>query len=192
MPKAKVTTKPSKLSKVPVLSIERAEAIRAQVKADKALIGRAENRTADPDDDEGVSLSPTQAVAGFDTGVVRNRVKRLERKLAVMDPRERVLSGVERQKAIARHKWLKEWLQAHLLTREDQGAYPDPKDRLKQSFYEQAVQKSIKLEVGHPQFPIFADEFKTLGRLIDPDDPELCDIEALRADGAKSGRHFQG
>jgi hypothetical protein len=51
------------------------------------------------------------------------------------------------------------------------------------------VERSVKLEVGNPEFRKRARRVKELARMLDPDNPDLANLEHLRSRGQSKHRY---
>ena len=111
----------------------------------------------------------------------------------MMDPANQRLTGTQRQGSEKRYFELKEWLSKRMLSKAQMNYFPSAKDEIKQANYETAVRRATAPDSEHSNaFLKLAHEFKRLGRLLWPEDPEKCNLEFIREAGEKSsGRHFQ-
>lgn len=181
---------PAKVAKqqLPVLSRREVDDIKAKITADKAYIGQTKES---PADDPGTHL-PAREVLEIDTGAVEARIRRNEQALAAMDPANQRLTGAQRQHAEQRYAKLKEELVEKMLTREEMDYFPSASDSVKQQNYEKAVRKAGAPGFeGSDAYNVMAQEFKRLGRLLWPEDPEMCSLTKIRPSGGTSGRHFR-
>jgi hypothetical protein len=179
-----------KKTELPVLSHQRREDLNRQIaqeRADKAqLTGTPGN------DDLPEAHLPVTEVADIDVGAVDRRIGRTQRALEMLGPGSRKLTGAQRQGAEAEWKHLKEWLQERMDTKQHLGAYPSATDSVKQAVYEEALRKAMDFTNGEhsPAFVQAASKWQNLGRLLWPDDPDQSNLEKIRPEGSKSGRHF--
>lgn len=134
-------------------------------------------------DDGDVSLAHRDARPSIDEGQINRRISRDERALERLDPSNHKLSGAERQQGYTRMKVLEEYITKCMLSENEMGAFPAASDHTKDRKYHQAVEKSMKMEVGNPRFVEAAHEYKRLARRLDPDNPELCNLERFRRAG---------
>lgn len=162
----------------PLLSVGERDRIRGLIQQEKAYLssfrGTPEGEATE------AHLSPAQSGRPTDEDSVRTRIKRYERALQAMSPESRKISGPARQKAVKEMREHEKWLKSKMLTTYEMGAYPSPTDVSKDHNYRQAADKSFKQEVGNPEFQKRAQRVKELARMLEPEDPELCNIERLR------------
>lgn len=159
------------------ISHSEVERIKNRIQQDKeylASFSRVENG-----EDPEAYLSPAQA-REVDVEAIRTRIKRNERALHSLAPEFRKLTGIARQKAYKEIKEHEEWLKKRMLSTWEMGAYPSATDPEKDHLYRQAVEKSVKQEVGSAEYQQRAHRMKELARLLDPEDPELANLERLR------------
>lgn len=180
--------KANNTSKLPVLSRREVEDIKSKIDADKSYLGQLDRS---PSDDPGTHL-PAKQVVEIDTGAVESRIRRNEKALAAMDPANQKLSGEQRKKSESRYFQLKDIIVKKMLTREEMDYFPSANDGVKQANYELAVRKATEAGYeGSQEYNVSAQEFKRLGRLLWPEDPEMCSLSKIRPRGnATSGRHF--
>ena len=179
-----------KPKEMPLLTPHRIQEVKMQIEAEKAQL-RGIMSGSGPDE-LGMELKSNEARPSMDMDAVKRRLSRKERMLKAMDPANFKLTGIQRQMAYKRLVWLKGWLQAHMLTKQEMSFFPSNDDPVKDANYRAAVEHAVKMEVGNPQFGEFAGEFKRLARFLDPDDPGLPNIENIRPSVRDmSGRHFQ-
>lgn len=161
-----------------LLTITEKERLQRRIQADEEII-----RQARGEDTEGVGeifLGPTQSYGAFSVATVQKRLRRNKETLQRMDPANHRFTGVERQRAHTRIREIEEKLRKMMLTTYEMGAYPK-KDHGRDGDYRRACEKSFRQEVGNPEFQRLAQEHKHLARRLDPDSPELANIERLRA-----------
>jgi|CXWL01.1.fsa_nt_gi hypothetical protein len=110
---------------------------------------------------------------GVDAGKVAKRIGALTK--ALKEGEAPVLRGAQRNAAVARHRFLAENLPERLLTVREQDLFPkDGHD------YQAAVRKAVRHEIGNIQTQKDIEEYRTLGRSLHPEDPEMSSVERLR------------
>lgn len=176
---------------LPVASLGEIQALKEKIGREEATKALATGTAVDPEIAE-AGLPVSKAGVEFDVGAVDRRIARHKRALAALDPAQRVLTGAERQKGEKRYAELSEQLPGRMLTREEMDYFPSPGDPQKDQAYRQAVAKACSAQgENSPGFIALAQEWKQLGRLLWPEDPEKSNLETLRAHGPTSGRHFR-
>lgn len=175
------TKKPGKTSRyrTPLLTLTEEERLRGELAEEERYLRAARGRDRVSDDDNpDVFLAPSQA-KGISMDEWERRVARKRRALGQLSPRAHKLTGVERNRAFAKMKEHEGFFRKNMLSVADMGAYPKS-DHEKQQNYMKAVEKSIAQEVGNSEFQWRAQEYKELARRLDPDNPELPNIERFR------------
>jgi hypothetical protein len=136
----------------------------------RASLGR------DLPDDGRLGATDGAGAKSVDTGKLDRRIGHLKRKLAEGTPEE--LTSGQRSQYEREVKELEEWLKPRLLTQRQMSLMPS--DRYE---YGVAVRKSSNQkdgEVGSRVFGEKASRYKTLQKMLRPDDPEAPSIEKLR------------
>lgn len=167
------------LKRPSLLTFSEKERLQKKVAEDARLLRQCMGQ--DQDGDGEIFLGPTQSYAGFNVSTVQNRLKRNKAQLERMDPANHKLQGADRMKAEKRMKELEEKLKKNMLSTFEMGYFPKKDDAAKDADYRRACEKSFKMEVGNPEFQRMAVEYKHLARRLDPDNPELPNIERLRS-----------
>lgn len=162
-----------------LLSFSEKERLKARIRADDMLLRQCRGEAVDGDPE--IALGPTQSFAGFNVSNVLGRLKRNKAILERMDPANHRFQGAERQRAEKRMKELEEKLRKNMLSTYDMGYYPKKDSAEKDADYRRACDKSSRQEVGNEEFQRAAQEYKHLARRMDPDNPELANIERLRS-----------
>ena len=179
-----------KKTELPVLSHQRREDLNRQIAQERIYKTQL---TGTPGNDEMPEAHlPVTEVADVDVGAVDRRIDRTRKALERLGPEARKLTGAQRQGAEAEWKHLKEWLQERMDTKQHLGAFPSATRAEKQAIYEEALRKAMDFENGEhsPAFIKAATKWQNLGRLLWPDDPDQSNLEKIRPEGSKSGRHF--
>lgn len=156
----------------PIMSISEVERIRGLISEDE---GYLKGFATGPTETE---AGPLQVSQGVDKGTIQRRIDRNKRALEALAPKQ--AGTKESNKLHAQMKKDEEWLKEHMMTRRMMDAFPST-DASKHADYEKAVQKAAHDEVGNPEFGVVARRYKDAARQVDPDNPELCNIERLRA-----------
>jgi hypothetical protein len=173
-------SKPSKY-KPSLMSFSEAERMRSEQAEDQRFLESVRGRTTVSDEDHPEAhLSPGQVGREVDTSTIEARIRRRDAALKKLDPHNHKLTGIQRQHACAKMKEHEEFFRRHMLTSFEMGAYPKGDSHEKHQNYLKAVEKSMAQEVGNPEFQRRAQEFKDLARRLDPDNPELANIERFR------------
>lgn len=160
----------------PLLSVGERERLMRQIREDTSYLSSFKGT---PEGEAGEAhLAPAESGRPVDEDAVRKRIQRTKRALEAMSPKK--IEGTARQKAVKEMREHEAWLKKNMLTTYDMGAYPNPTDMSKDHNYRRAVDKSFKQEVGNPEFQRRAMRVKELARLLEPDDPEMCNLERLR------------
>ncbi len=157
----------------PIMSNSEVERIRGLISEDE---GYLKGLDTGPTETE---AGPMQVSQGVDKDGIMRRINRNKRALDALAPKQ--ASTKESNKLHAQMKTDEEWLRKHMMTRKMMDAFPSTNDPVKESNYQQAVKKAVQDEVGNPEFGIVARRYKDAARQVDPSDPELCNIERLRA-----------
>lgn len=168
--------------KLPLLTVSERERLRSQVAEDRGYLESLHSapKTFDALQAEAF-LPPVEASRSVEAASIQARLKRTERAIERMDPANQRLSGRDRQAACREMKEHEEWLRKRMLSTYDMGAYPSSSDHGKQQNFSRAVNKSFAQEVGSREFRDRARRYKELARRLEPDDPELSNIERFRA-----------
>jgi len=174
---------------LPVMSQREVADITAKIQADEDLKHGATNTPEDvalPD-----AHLPVKQVIDVDLGAIDARINRNKKALEAFDPAQRRLTGSDRQKAEKRYFELSEILPERMLTHEEMDFFPSASDATKDQAYRKAVEKAAaKGNENSPEFGRLAQEWKQLGRILWPDEPDKSNTQSLRKHGAGSGRHF--
>lgn len=169
----------SKLKRnTPPLSVADRERLKLSIAEERSYLASM-NRPGQGDDAESY-LSPRQAKS-IDTEAIESRIRRKEKALEAMSPKP--LTGVEKNRALSEMRQHEEWLRKKMLSTYDMGAFPSATDQLKNARYMEACKKSETQEVGNREFQERAQRYKELARRMDPDNPELSNIERFRPRG---------
>ena len=163
----------------PLISVSEVRRLKQRIAEEKAYLSSF-GGTPEGNEVREAHLSPKQSGRPVDEESVRTRIRRNERALQAMSPENRKIKGRERQQAVKEMRGHELWLKKHMLTTYEMGAYPSSTDIAKDRNYRNAVDKSFKQEVGNPEFQRRASRYKELARRLEPDDPELPNIERLR------------
>jgi hypothetical protein len=156
-----------------VLGVQDRERLTEQIEEEqayKASLGR------DLPDDGRLGGLDAAGSKSVDAGRIDKRIKHLQGKLDAGTPME--LTSKQRVEYEREAKALEEWLTPNLLTQREMSLMPS--DRYA---YGVAVRKSSNPktgEVGSKLFQEKAQRYKTLQKLLRPDDPEAPSIEKLR------------
>ena len=164
-----------KESRLPVVSPGERDRLKARIDEDKAILSEVLHGPADPD---GVAI-PARSAVNVNTAAIQRRISRKEKHLEAVDPANRRLSGAQRQAASNRMATLEEWFKKHMISQDEMSMKASSNFALN-SAYNKAVKKSMAQEVGNPEFSKNAQEYKQLARLMEPEDPELGNIERFR------------
>lgn len=160
----------------PLLSVGERERLMRQMREDASYLSSFKGT---PEGDAGEAhLAPSQSGRPVDEDAVRKRINRTKRALEALSPKR--LAGAARQKAVKEMREHEAWLKKNMLSTYDMGAFPNPTDMSKDHNYRKAVDKSFKQEVGNPEYNRRAMRVKELARILEPDDPELSNLERLR------------
>ncbi len=171
----KVVRKAGKKREAPVISLKEVERLESEIRQEKAYL-----RGMDEVSEE-VDLPHSRGARPVDASAIRARIRRKEKALEKLSPKSRKLTGRAANRALAEMKEDEAYLRDNLLSTWDMGAFPKADDMEKDHQYRMATEKSIKQEVGNPETQMRAARYKRNARLIDPDDPELCNIERFRS-----------
>jgi hypothetical protein len=175
---------------LPVMSMREVADITARIQADEALKHGATNTPEDLALPE--AHLPVKQVVDVDLNAIDARIRRSKKALEALDPAQRRLTGADRQKAEKRYFELCEILPDRMLTHEEMDFFPSATDAHKDQSYRQAVEKAAaKGNENSPEFGRLATEWKQLGRILWPDEPEKSNTQSLRKHGLGSGRHFK-
>ncbi|MEK6650458.1 MAG: hypothetical protein AABY75_05740 [Bacteroidota bacterium] len=174
------TKKPSKY-RGQLLSFTESERLRAEQADDQRYLEAARGRTRVSDEDNpDASLPPGQPGGVVDPGAIEARIRRRGAALEKLDPHFHKLVGVQRQRACTKMKEHEEYFSKNMLSTFDMGAYPKGDSHERHQNYLKAVEKSVSQEVGNLEFQRRAREYKDLARRLDPDDPDLTNLERFR------------
>lgn len=175
---------------LPVMSAREVADLTAKIQADEGLKVGATHGQQDVALPE--VMMPVKQVIDVDLGAIDARIRRNKKALEAFDPAQRRLTGADRQRAEKRYAELSEILPERMLTHEEMDYFPSATDTLKDSLYRQAVDKAAaKGNENSPEFSRLAQEWKQLGRILWPDEPERSNTQSLRKHGGASGRHFK-
>jgi hypothetical protein len=189
MPKLIEKAKKGK-AELPVMSLREVADLTAKIQADEGLKRGATNTPEDLALPE--AHLPVKQVIDVDLGAIDARISRNKKALAAFDPAQRRLTGADRQKAEKRYFELSEILPDRMLTHEEMNFFPSVTDEMKDQAYRKAVDKAAaKGNENSPEFGRLAQEWKQLGRILWPEDPEKSNTQSLRKHGSTSGRHFK-
>jgi len=173
-----VRTRPEK----PLLSYNEQRRVEKEIAADQNYLrGLTSHPGGRSDGPVEAYLPGNQTGRTVDTGNIQRRIKRNQKALQDMSPANHKLKGKDRQRAHEQMQEDAEWLRENMLSTWDMGAFPSATDPEKQQKYKLALEKSVKQEVGNPEFIRRSSRYKKLARMLDPDDTELCNIERLRS-----------
>jgi hypothetical protein len=173
----KVLSKSGK-REVRTLTLDEREHLRSRIAEERAYLDSFKRPESGENADAHISPGQLREV---DTGAIEARIRRKEEQLKRQSPENFKLQGAKRQEACLEMKKHEEWLKKHMLTTYEMGAYPSATDPIKDAKYRAACEKSHKMEVGNKEFGERAQRYKELARRLDPDNPELHDIERLRS-----------
>lgn len=159
--------------KVPITPDE-VERRKAKIKADEEYLerlkgGQVEDGKAEPMPIRNINIS--------------NLEKQLDREKKALEyllPKEG--TSKEKQQALKEFNEAKEYIEKHALTREELGKYPKSDNFEKDSDYRKAVRKSLEMEVGNPKFQQMCEQLKRAAAILEPDNPELRNINNYRRD----------
>jgi len=181
MPRKKKVVR--KQREAPLLTYNERERLQREIKADQEYLDSFERTPRGSNSD--THLSPGEA-RGVDTSAVRARMGRNRKALEKMSPVNRRFTKVAQKNSA--HKEMKEheeWFRKHMLSTYDQGAFPSTEDPGKQQRYLAACKKSEAQEAGSGkkavEFRERAERYKELARKLDPDNPEMANIERFRS-----------
>jgi hypothetical protein len=120
-------------------------------------------------------------VSNIDIDALEKQVEREEQALAYLAPKE----GTPAEKAQAKkdHDEAAEYIRKNALTWNELRTFPKPGDHEKDQNYARAVEKSMQQEVGNPKFQEMCNKLKRAAAILDPNDPELRDINKYRDGG---------
>jgi hypothetical protein len=114
----------------------------------------------------------------LDIGALEKQLNRDEQALKYLAPVEGNAS--EKRKAQKDFDEAKAYISSHALTLSEVGKYPKPNDPEKDADYGRAVEKSMTMEVGNPEFQKMCNQLKRAASIIDPNDPELRNVNRYR------------
>jgi len=169
---------PVKRHAVPLLGHSERRRIEQEIASDELYL-RGMNRT--PTGEGEAHLPHSQGGRPVDVTNIQKRIARNRSALERMSPVNRKLRGRARDKAFKEMREHEVWLKDHMLTTWDMGAFPSATDPEKDHKYRMAVEKAKKQEVGSREFQQRSSRFKELARLLEPEDPDLPNIERLRS-----------
>src|SRR3990167_1834774 len=159
---AKIAKKGSSESRAPLMTVEQRERLKREIASGDSLVGEEEGRGIVVDESKGSGKS--------------KRLQRLADYVERCDPANRKLTGPERQKAFEEMKALEAWFPEHMLTQSQMSMFPS-RDYSRNQDYSRAITRSMKQEVGSKEFQEKASRYKYLARVLEPDDPELPNLE---------------
>jgi len=117
-------------------------------------------------------------VENIDIGALEKQLERDERALEYLGPKEG--TAAEKHKAQIDFDQAKEYISKHGLTIAEMGMYPKPDNPEKDANYSRAVEKAVVNEVGNPEFKRMCDQLKCAAAKLDPDNPELRNVNKCR------------
>lgn len=164
---------------LPLMSVSEVQRVKQRIAEERAYLASF-GGTPEGSETREAHLSPRLSGRPVDEESVRNRIRRHERSLEAMSPENRRFVGAERQKAAKEMREHELWLKKNMLTTYEMGAFPSSTEINKDQNYRKAVEKSVHQEVGNPEFKKRARRYKELARRLEPNDPELSNIERLR------------
>ena len=162
---ARIPKKASADTKTNLLTVEQRERWKKEIAGGDALL--------DPEESRGIAIDESRGAGKS------QRLQRMARALEVMDPANRKLTGQARQQATVEMKALEAYFRETMLTQDEMSMFPS-RDYARNQAYNRAITKSMKGEVGNPEFQKKAARYKYLARLLEPDDPELPNLERFR------------
>lgn len=118
------------------------------------------------------------AVNGIDVGSLEKQLERDKRALEFLSPHEGNAS--EKRQAQKDFNEAKEYIAKHGLTLAEIGKYPKPDNPEKDADYGKAVEKSMTMEVGNPEFTRMCNQLKRAASILDPENPELRNVNNCR------------
>lgn len=109
---------------------------------------------------------------------LEKQIAREKKALEYLAPRE----GTDREKDEAKKKYdeAAAYIRENALTLAEVGKYPKPGDPEKDADYGKAVEKSINCEVGNPKFQQMCEQLKRAAAVLDPENPDLRNINRHR------------
>lgn len=119
-------------------------------------------------------------VNDVDISAMEKQLERDEKALEYLRPKEGTNS--EKRKAQKDFDEAAEYIRTHALTLAEVGKYPKPSDPDKDADYGKAVEKSMTMEVGNPEFQRMCGQLKRAASILDPDNPELRNVNRYRQD----------
>lgn len=117
-------------------------------------------------------------VENIDVTALEKQLERDEKALEYLAPKEG--SAADKRKAQKDFDEAKAYIEEHALTLSEVGKYPKPGDPEKDADYGRAVEKSMTMEVGNPKFQQMCAQLKRAASILDPNDPELRNINRYR------------
>lgn len=117
-------------------------------------------------------------VENIDIDALEKQLERDEKALAFLAPKEG--TAAEKRKALKDFEEAKEYIRTHGLTLAEIGKYPKPMDPEKDADYGKAVEKSMAMEVGNPEFQRMCQQLKRSASVLEPDNPELRNVNRYR------------
>jgi len=117
-------------------------------------------------------------VENIDIGALEKQLDRDKRALAHFSAKEGTPS--EKRNAQKDYNEAKAYITKNALSWADIGKYPKPNDPEKDADYGKAVEKAISQEVGNPMFQRMCEQFKRAAAILDPNDPELRNVNRCR------------
>lgn len=117
-------------------------------------------------------------VENLDISALEKQLERDERAITSLSMRG--TSTAEKKQALKDFDEAKAYISKHALTLAEVGKYPKPNDPEKDADYGRAVEKSMTMEVGNPMFGKMCNQLKRAAAIIDPNDPELRNVNRYR------------
>lgn len=114
----------------------------------------------------------------IDIAALEKQLNRDEAALKYLEPLEG--NAAQKRQAEKDFEEAKAYIGKHALTLAEIGKYPKPNDPEKDAEYGKAVEKSISMEVGNPKFQQMCQQLKRAASILDPDDPELRNVNNCR------------
>ena len=124
------------------------------------------------------SAGAPMRVENIDIAALEKQVERDEKALEYLAPKEGTTA--EKKKALKEFNEAKAYIAKHALTLAEIGKYPKPADPDKDADYGRAVEKSITMEVGNPEFQRMCNQLKRAASILEPDNPELRNVNRYR------------
>jgi hypothetical protein len=166
----------AKKSNLAVVSPTEAARLKSRIAEDES---RKREAVQGPDDPIGVELGPSEG-RRVNVHAMDRRISRRKKYVEAVDPANHRLTGNDRQSASKEMAELEPFFKANMLTAAEMSARPSA-DHRTHSAYLQAVKKSMAQEVGSKEFQKKAARYKYLARLLEPENPDLGNLERFRA-----------